>query len=194
MIWIMVPLWSGVADWFPYPFLLLKISTYLYKKPSPFFPACHTTSATPVKTGYEKPWIDSPAENKMGLQLASKRWQNRKSLVPVNIFEGCWFLKPCIKHLTVWVTLSSKNPGFRLLFRVLPIDDRAELLLAMKHRHLFSERLTSCTFGPLQTHHLLITGEALEGNENIEGCWELSSGSTHNNSIIISIVIIKYDS
>ena len=36
----------------------------------------------------------------------------------------------------------------------------------MKRKHLFSEWLMSSTSGPLQTYHLLITGEALKGNEN----------------------------
>lgn len=45
----------------------------------------------------------------------------------------------------------------------------------MKRKHLFSEWLMSSTFGPLQTHHLLITGEALEGNENMGG-GELDNG------------------
>lgn len=71
-----------------------------------------------------------------------------------------------VKKLTVRVTLFSKNPGFRLLLTVLPTEDKAEMSLAIKCKHLLSEWFMSSAFGSLQTHHLNITREALEGNGN----------------------------
>lgn len=110
---------------------------------------CHTASATSMMTGYEKQWTGSPAENEVHLQTAAKRRHNRKSLAPVNILEGSWFLKACLRK----ETYSSSNIVFQEpripTVTVLLTDDKAELSLAIKCKHLLSEWFMSNAFGSI---------------------------------------------
>ena len=97
-----------------------------YIKNLSFLPGCHTPS--PLSLLW---WQDMRSNGQLPQQRtkwpseSSRKTTNRKSLVAANILEGLWFLPPCVKTFTVWVTLVSRSLGFWLLFRVLPIDNEA---------------------------------------------------------------------
>lgn len=129
LLWIwwfisLVPLWHRMAGWCPCPFHLAQAHHAIISKTSPF----SQDVTHPLSLLW---WQDMRSNGQLPQQRmkwpsdSSRKMTNRKSLVPANILEGLWFLPPCMKTFTVWVTLFSRSLGLWLWFVVLLTDNKA---------------------------------------------------------------------